>query len=322
MILITGATGFIGSNYAHLAAANKQEIVICDWFGQGNKWKNLQGLNIADIVAPEKLLEWLRQHKISLIVHMGAVSMTTEGNVDYLMAQNFEFSKQLWMWCAESNIRFIYASSAATYGNGERGFKDDCSLHHLQNLRPLNAYGWSKNVFDMWAVTQVEKGNHPPQWAGLKFFNVYGPRESHKGPQRSVVHQLYEQINRGEAIKLFKSYNPNYPDGGQLRDFVFVEDCCNVIDWLSKNPNVSGLFNVGTGKARSFLDLANAVARSMGVEAKIEFIEKPEQIRKHYQYFTEADMSSLRNKGYNTDFTSLEQGVEDYVKFLREHPDF
>lgn len=323
MILITGAAGFIGSNYAHLAALNNEEIAICDWFAEGKKWKNLQGLNIGDIIAPENLMSWLRYHKTSLIVHMGAISTTTEVNVDYLIQQNFEFSKQLWMWCTESQIRFIYASSAATYGNGDQGFVDDNSIDYLQKLRPLNAYGWSKNIFDMWAITQVAKENHPPQWAGLKFFNVYGPRETHKGLQRSVAYQLYEQMKHGGGvIKLFKSYNSAYSDGGQLRDFIYIDDCCNVIDWLRKNPNISGIFNVGTGKARSFLELAKSVAAAMGEEPKIEFIEKPEQIRKHYQYFTQADTSFLRKKGFDSTFTSLEKGVEAYIDFLKKNPDF
>lgn len=322
MILITGAAGFIGSNYAHLLGGKGEEIVICDWFERGSKWKNLAGLNLADIVAPENALEWLKHNKISFIVHMGAVSTTTESDVDYLLKQNFEFSKQLWNWCTEAQIRFIYASSAATYGAGEQGFKDDNSLEYLKKLRPLNAYGWSKNIFDMWAVTQTMKGNHPPQWAGLKFFNVYGPRETHKGPQRSVAHQLFEQANRGDTIKLFKSYHPDYQDGGQLRDFVFVDDCCNVIEWFRQSPAISGIFNVGTGKARSFVDIANALGKAINQQPKVEFIDMPEQIRQHYQYFTQADMAHLRQAGYQAEFTSLEQGVANYVSFFKKNLDF
>ncbi|WP_232224348.1 ADP-glyceromanno-heptose 6-epimerase [Candidatus Paracaedibacter symbiosus] len=322
MILITGATGFIGSNYAHLLATQGEEIVVCDWFGHHHKWKNLSGLNLADIVVPEQALEWLKHNKISLVVHMGAISTTTESDVDYLLKQNFEFSKQLWNWCADAQIRFIYASSAATYGAGEHGFVDDNSIDYLQKLRPLNAYGWSKNLFDMWAVTHTARGHHPPQWAGLKFFNVYGPRETHKGPQRSVAHQLYEQAGRGETIKLFKSYNPSYPDGGQLRDFVFVDDCCNVIEWLRQTPAVSGILNVGTGKARSFTDITHALSQATGQEVKVEFIDMPAQIRQHYQYFTQSDMTRLRQVGYPQEFTSLEQGVAEYVRFLKDNPGF
>ena len=322
MILITGATGFIGSNYAHLLNKKGEEFAICDWFGTHDKWKNLAGLNLADIIDPENVLEWLRHNKISHIIHMGAVSTTTATDVDYLLKQNFELSKKLWQWCTEVRIRFIYASSAATYGAGEQGFTDDNSLDYLKKLRPLNAYGWSKNLFDMWAITQAMKGNHPPQWAGLKFFNVYGPRETHKGPQRSVAHQLFEQMKRGEPIKLFKSYHPAYPDGGQQRDFVFVDDCCKVINWLSHTPAVSGIFNVGTGKARSFFDIVTGLSQSMEQEANIEFIEMPDQIRQHYQYFTQSDMTRLQNAGYPSNFTSLEQGIEAYVNFLENNKDF
>lgn len=322
MILITGATGFIGSNYAHLLNDKNEEIVICDWFGHHNKWKNLTGLNLADIVSPENVIEWLKHNKISTIIHMGAVSTTTETDVDDLLKHNFELSKKLWQWCTEARIRFIYASSAATYGGGEHGFTDDNSLDYLKKLRPLNPYGWSKNLFDMWVITQTQKGNHPPQWAGLKFFNVYGPRETHKGPQRSVAHQLFEQIKRHETIKLFKSYHPNYPDGGQVRDFVFVDDCCQVMEWLRHTSSVSGIFNVGTGKARSFHDIAKALATATGQEVKVELIEMPEQIRQHYQYFTQADMSRLQTAGYHADFTSLEEGIKKYINFLEANADF
>lgn len=322
MILITGAAGFIGSNYAHLLERQGEEIAVCDWFGHHNKWKNLAGLNLADIVTPEHAPEWLKHHKVSTIIHMGAVSTTIETDVDYLLKQNFEFSKQLWNWCCEAHIRFIYASSAATYGNGEHGFTDDNSLGYLKALRPLNAYGWSKNLFDMWAVTQAERGQQPPQWAGLKFFNVYGPRETHKESQRSVAHQLYGQIRRGETVKLFKSYDPDYPNGGQRRDFVFVDDCCKVMEWLRQTPSVFGIFNVGTGKARSFVDIAQSLSTAVEQEIKVEFIDMPEQIRRHYQYFTQSDMTRLREAGYEDTFTSLEEGIANYVRFLEENPGF
>jgi len=322
MILITGAAGFIGSNYAHLLNEIGEEIAICDWLGHHHKWKNLAGLNLADIIAPENVIEWLKHNKISTIVHLGAVSTTTETDVDYILKQNFDLSKKLWQWCTQVQIRFIYASSAATYGNGEHGFNDDNSLEYLKKLRPLNPYGWSKNLFDMWVISQTLKGNRPPQWAGLKFFNVYGPRETHKGPQRSVAHQLYEQIKRYESIKLFKSYHPNYPDGGQLRDFVFVDDCCQVIEWLRQTPTVSGIFNVGTGKARSFHDIATALATATNQSPDIELIEMPREIRQHYQYFTQANMARLQTAGYQADFISLEEGIERYVKFLEANPDF
>jgi ADP-L-glycero-D-manno-heptose 6-epimerase len=242
--------------------------------------------------------------------------------VDYLLKQNFEFSKELWNICTQAQIPLIYASSAATYGAGNQGFIDDNSLEYLKKLRPLNAYGWSKNIFDMWAITQTTKGYHPPQWVGLKFFNVYGPRETHKGSQRSVAHQLFEQANQAKTIQLFKSYHPNYQDGEQVRDFIFSEDCCHIIEWLRHSPHVCGIFNIGTGKARTFIDIATSLETALKHPLQIQFIEMPKQIQQHYQYFTQADMKRLRQVGYQNEFTSLENGIEHYVAFLKENPDF
>lgn len=321
MILITGGAGFIGSNLAHALVAQGEDVTICDWLENGQKWRNLQGVNFFDFVHPEQLEEWLKANNPKVIFHMGAISSTTETNADAFVTHNINLSALLWTWCSEYNARLIYASSAATYGNGSLGFKDDYTMDFLKSLRPLNVYGWSKNTFDMWAVHRASVDFKPKQWVGLKFFNVYGPREAHKGGQRSVVHQLYEQIKRGDITKLFKSYHPDYPDGGQLRDFVHVDDCCNVMLWLKDNQNikVNGLFNVGTGKARSFADLARATYKALNVPENIHYIDMPENIRQHYQYFTQSDNSNLIEAGYPHSYMSLEEGVERYVHWLENN---
>ncbi len=321
MILITGGAGFIGSNLAHALAEQGEDVILCDWLEGGQKWRNLQGLGFFDFIHPEHLADWLKNNQPKVIFHMGAISTTTETNGDAFIQHNINLSAMLWNWCAQYNSRLIYASSAATYGNGSLGFKDDTSLAFLKELRPLNVYGWSKNAFDMWALKRVERDFKPKQWAGLKFFNVYGPREAHKAGQRSVVHQLYEQIKRGEPTKLFKSYHPDYPDGGQLRDFVHVDDCCKLMLWLkdTQNIKVNGLFNVGTGQARSFYDLAKATYDALKLPPNIQFIEMPENIRRHYQYFTQSDNSNIIQAGYPASYMSLEEGVARYVEWLENY---
>lgn len=319
MILITGGAGFIGSNLAHALMAAGEDVAICDWLETGNKWRNLEGLELFDFIHPEDLFHWLKTNQPRIIYHMGAISSTTETNVDAFVTHNINLSSQLWTWCAEHNSRFIYASSAATYGNGHLGFTDHNGIEFLKSLRPLNPYGWSKNTFDIWAVRRAERGFMPKQWVGLKFFNVYGPREAHKDKQRSVVHQLYEQIKRGEPTKLFKSHHPDYSDGGQKRDFVYVRDCCNVMLWLKDNIKINGIFNVGTGKARSFLDLAQAVYWALDLEPNIQYIDMPENIRKHYQYFTQSDNTHILQVGYSDPYISLEGGVSDYIHWLEEN---
>ena len=319
MIIITGGAGFIGSNLvAGLEAKGHTDLVVCDWFGTGDKWRNIAKREIRDIVRPENLFEYLDRHsdEVEVIFHIGAVSSTVETDVDLIVDRNVVLSRQLWKWSAVNDVRFIYASSAATYGDGSNGFKDDQSPKALSQLLPLNAYGWSKHVFDRRISRIVDDGSEvcPPQWAGLKFFNVYGPNEYHKGEQMSVVCKLYPQVMAGAAAKLFKSHNPDYEDGGQLRDFVFVQDCVDVMLWLHDNPKVSGLFNVGSGKARSFKDLALATFEAAGLEAKINYIDMPQELRGKYQYFTQADMSKLIEAGYNKPFTELESGVKSYVQ--------
>jgi len=315
-ILVTGGAGFIGSNVvAHFAAS--ADVVVSDWLGQDDRWRNLAKHDIADLVAPEELDDFLSAHRRSIdaIVHMGAISSTTERDVDAIVRNNFVLSRDLWNWCAENECRFIYASSAATYGDGEAGFDDDESPGALARLRPLNAYGWSKHLFDRYVVRRLARGGpQPAQWAGLKFFNVYGPNEYHKGSMSSVISRIQPIAARGEPVQLFRSHHPDYEDGGQSRDFVYVDDCVRVIDWLLANPKVNGLFNLGTGKARSFADLARAVFSALGREARIDYIDTPVEIRDKYQYFTQSEMTKLRSAGFDAEFTELEDGVAGYVR--------
>ena len=318
MILVTGGAGFIGSNIlAALEDRGAGKLVACDRLRANDKWRNIAKRELADIVHPEQLFDFLEANKkrMEVIFHMGAISATTETDADKILANNFSLSLALWKWCAVNEVRFIYASSAATYGDGSHGFDDDASIEHLARLRPLNAYGWSKHLFDRRVARKLASGaKRPPQWAGLKFFNVYGPNEYHKGTQQSVVAQVYPHAEKGAAYQLFKSHNPKYADGGQLRDFIWVGDVVDVMMWLLEHPTVNGLFNVGTGQARSFLDLANSVYRAVGREPQIKFRDTPVEIRDKYQYFTQADMGRLRQAGYAKPFTGLEGGVETYVK--------
>ena len=318
MILVTGGAGFIGSNLvAGLEAREVGDIVLCDRFGADDKWRNLAKREIADLVPPEDLFAFLEAHRrdISLIFHMGAISSTTETDVDLIMRNNFRLSLALWDWCAAHDARLIYASSAATYGDGAAGFDDDSSVEALARLRPLNPYGWSKHLFDR-RVARVTAGGgrRPPQWAGLKFFNVYGPNEYHKGAMKSVVAQIHPVVASGAPARLFKSHHPDYEDGGQLRDFVWVGDCVEVMLWLADNPEVSGLFNLGTGQARSFADLARAVFAALDRPAEIDYRDTPAELRDKYQYFTQAEMGRLRAAGYTRPFTALEDGVGRYVR--------
>ncbi len=318
MIVVTGGAGFIGSN---LVAALEQraagEIVVSDFLGQGEKWRNLAKRELAAVVPPDRLFAFLDLHAgtIDTVFHMGAVSATTERDVDLIVASNFALSQRLWDWCTQHQARLIYASSAATYGDGSAGFDDDFTPSALAKLRPLNAYGWSKHLFDR-RVARLVAGNapRPKQWAGLKFFNVYGPNEYHKGAMKSVVAHIYPRARAGEPARLFKSHHPAYPDGGQKRDFVYVRDCIAMMLWLYDNPGINGLFNAGTGKARSFYDLAAAVYRALGREPSIEYVDTPVEIRDKYQYFTEARMDRIRAAGYGTPATALEDGVRHYVQ--------
>lgn len=319
MIIVTGGAGFIGSNLvAGLEAHGVQDIVISDVLGSSDKWRNIAKREIRDVVHPDRLFDYLETHadEIEMIFHIGAISSTTETDADLIIDTNFVLSRRLWKWCWKNKKRFVYASSAATYGDGQHGFKDDQSIEGLKHFMPLNAYGWSKHVFDRRVARVLETKSEPvpPQWAGLKFFNVYGPNEYHKGEQMSVVCKLYPQVVAGAAARLFKSHHPDYQDGGQLRDFIWVGDVVDVMVWLYDNPQVSGLYNVGTGKARSFKDLAEGTFKAASKPAKINYMDMPESLREKYQYYTQADMTKLQAAGYTKPFTELEDGIEKFVR--------
>lgn len=324
MILVTGGAGFIGSNIVAALCERGEDVVVCDHLGEGDKWRNLAKHEVAELVAPEMLQGWLQKHgeRLAAVVHMGAISSTTESNVDLLVERNIRASLFLWDWCAAHRRPLIYASSAATYGDGSAGFEDDASPRALARLRPLNAYAWSKHFVDRRIARLLARGAPaPPQWVGLKFFNVYGPNEYHKGAMRSVVAQNHERVRAGEPVRLFRSHRPDCADGEQRRDFIYVRDCVDVVLWLLERPAVNGLFNLGTGQARTFLDLAAAMFAAVGRPPRIEMIDMPEALRARYQYRTEAPMARLRAAGYDKPFTTLEDGVADYVRRYLEGPD-
>ena len=325
MIVVTGGAGFIGSNLlAALEARGERDLVVCDRLGSGGKWRNIAKREIADILPPERLFDFLAAHaeEVRLVFHLGAISDTRETDADRLVDCNLAPTLALWQWCAEHGVRFVYASSAATYGDGTQGFDDDPSPEALGRLRPLNGYAWSKLAADRRFVRLTGRGDaKPAQWAGLKFFNVYGPNEYHKEGMRSVVVQAYEQIAAGEPVRLFRSDRPDVADGGLLRDFIWVEDCVDVMLWLLDDPAVSGLFNVGTGTARSFADLAGAVFAALDRPPNIEYVDMPQALRGRYQYFTQARTERLRAAGFDRPFTSLEDGVGRYVRDFLSAPD-
>lgn len=317
MHVVTGGAGFIGSNVVAELAARGQEVAVCDWLRGDERWRNLAKHTIADIILPDDLLGWLDRHAegVEVVVHMGANSSTTETDIDLIVRQNVRATLDLLEWCTKAGKRFIYASSAATYGDGSAGFDDRSDSAGLARLRPLNAYGWSKHVVDRRVAFLSERGAPlPPQCVGLKFFNVYGPNEYHKGDMMSVVARGFASIRRSEPMRLFRSYRNEYNDGGQLRDFVYVKDCVNVMLWLLESPAISGLFNVGTGAARSWLDLANTVFSAADLKPQIELIDMPATLIEKYQYYTEARLDRLRAAGYSQPFTTLEAGVADYIR--------
>lgn len=324
MIVVTGGAGFIGSNLlAGLEARTPGiDLAVIDRLGCDDKWRNIAKRSLAAIIPPEETFAFLNRHagEISAIVHLGAISATTETDADLIVRSNFRLTLDLWEWCAAHRVRLIYASSAATYGDGTAGFEDDPDPAALARLQPLNAYGWSKHATDRRIVALANRGAPtPPQWAGLKFFNVYGPNEYHKGGMKSVAAHVFPRAAAGEAARLFRSHRPDYADGGQLRDFVWAGDVVDVILWLLDHPEVSGLYNLGSGQARSFRDLAEAVYRALGRAPNIEYIDTPEAIRAKYQYFTQANMARLRAAGYDRQMTPLEAGITQYVtEFLAQ----
>ncbi len=323
MIVVTGAAGFIGSNLvADLEAEGRGPIAICDWFGKAEKWRNLAKRNIAAFITPEQIGAFLDANAATIraIIHMGAISDTTANDADQLVTLNIQSSVSLWDWCARHAVPFIYASSAATYGSREKDFLDDDTPAGVAALRPLNAYGWSKKVVDQIFVNRVARGEPaPPQWVGLRFFNVYGPNEYHKGPMRSVIVKLFDAVQKGEGVPLFKSHREGIADGEQRRDFIHVKDCGKAVLWFLDHPDVSGIYNLGMGVARSFRDVASALGQVLKSNLDVAFIDTPEAIRDKYQYLTQADMRKARGAGLKFPFTTLEDGIADYVEcYLRQ----
>ena len=323
MLLVTGGAGFIGSNViASLNGAGRSDIAVNDVLGTDGKWKNLGKRKLADFIPPADLFRWLEGRKLEGVIHLGAISDTTATDGDLVMDVNFRLSLRLLDWCTASRTPFIYASSAATYGEGVDGFDDDNSPSALRRLRPMNLYGWSKHLFDL-AVVERQKGGErmPPQWAGLKFFNVFGPNEYHKGAMASVLCRAFDGAKAGHPVRLFRSHKEGIADGDQRRDFVYVDDAVSVVRWLQETPSVCGIFNVGTGRARSFRDMIAAMFKALGREPNIQYIDMPGEIRGAYQYFTESRVENLRKAGYNAGFTPLETAVEQYVKSFLDRPD-
>lgn len=312
MIVVTGATGFIGSCLLWgLQKAGYTDLVAVDDFSRSDKARNLEGLKLSARVERTLFEEWLEKNHegVQFVFHLGARTDTTEQDARIFDELNYAYSQMVWNNCVVYGLPLVYASSAATYGLGEYGYVDDHALSG--RLQPLNPYGKSKNSFDVWALEQERK---PWFWAGLKFFNVYGPNEYHKGRMASVIFHAVNQIREKGGMQLFRSHNPDYKDGEQLRDFVYVRDVVSVCLFLMHARPASGIYNLGTGRARTFMDLVKAVFASMGVPERIDFVDTPADIRDKYQYFTEADMSKLRKAGYTQEFTALENGVEDYVR--------
>jgi ADP-L-glycero-D-manno-heptose 6-epimerase len=323
MFLVTGGAGFIGSNVvASLNEAGRSDIVVNDSLESGGKWRNLAKRQLADVVPPGELFAWLEGRKLDGVIHLGAISDTTATDGDLVVETNFRLSLRLLEWCTAAHTPFIYASSAATYGDGAAGFRDDWSPPALRRLKPMNLYAWSKHLFDLAVADRAAGGaSLPPQWAGLKFFNVFGPNEYHKGEMMSLLAKRFDDARSGRAIRLFKSHRDGIADGEQRRDFIHVDDAIAVVRWLIDRPAVSGIFNVGTGAARSFRDLVLAMFEALGSAPNIEYIDMPEAIRDKYQYFTQGDMENLRAAGYTAAFTPLEDAVGRYVTQFLDRAD-
>ena len=325
-ILVTGGGGFIGSNLvAELLKRRTHHIVVCDEFGIGDKWCNLSKHPAHEIILPSEVFDWLyaNHDNVEMIYHLGSLSSTTEDRIDMVIKNNFTLSLKLWRWCNTHSIRLVYASAAATYGNGSHGFDDSMELSYLHTLTPLSGYGWSKHLFDTHLATAVAHGQVDiPQWVGFKIFNAYGPNEYHKENQRSVISQIAPHAIEHSSVKLFRSYNTKYSDGGQMRDMIYVKDIVKVMLWCLDHPAVSGLFNLGSGQASSFNAMAKAIFAALDRAARIGYIDMPPNIAKKYQYFTEAKMDRLRAAGYTEPFTSLQDGIKDYVQnyLLKEDP--
>jgi len=316
MILVTGGAGFIGSNLQAALARRGLETIVVDSLGCKGKWWNLASHAPDRIIHPDGLDAFLETRPaLEMVFHLGAVSSTSATDGDHTWATNVELSRRLWTWCSERGIRFAFASSASTYGDGTQGFDDDVNPAALEKLRPLNLYGWTKHAFDLSVARRLAVARErPPQWAGLKFFNVYGPNEYHKGKMISVVKIKFDEVAAGGPARLFRSDVPGLADGFQARDFIWVGDVVDVMLWLFDNPGISGLFNLGTGTARTYLDLAHAVCDAAGRPRAVEFIDTPAELKGQYQSFTQAPMDRLRAAGYTGQFTPLEEGIRRYVQ--------
>ena len=315
-IIVTGATGFIGSNLLHsLECRGYSNLVCVDTFGKDEKWKNVLTLNKTRFVSPDNLSEYIsfNKNRIQAIIHLGGISSTTEDDVDLIVKTNISLSLELYEICKNNGYQFIYASSASTYGDGSNGFEDGYDIEYLSTLKPLNPYGWSKLYVDKYIANDLLNSKPTNQVVGLRFFNVYGPNENHKGPQASVMLKFYNEINNNKEIKLFRSHNIKFKDGMQERDFVYVKDCSDVITWMLENESICGLFNVGSGNARTFNDVANIIIKNLATDVSIVYIDMPYTLQKHYQYHTEANLNKLRKAGYIKEMTSLEDGISNYI---------
>lgn len=325
-ILITGGGGFIGSNLtAALLARGTHHVVVCDVFDSGNKWRNLRKHAVHEIITPAEVFEWLENNRsqVEMVYHLGGISSTVENNVDLMLQNNFALSLKLWRWCDAHGVRLVYNSSYAVYGNGGQGFDDSSDLNYLKKLLPMSCHGWSKVLFDIHVASAAARNEiRLPQWVGLRMFNVYGPNEYHKEDQQSVISKIAPYVIQNGTVRLFKSYNPSYADGEQKRDVIYVKDVVKVLLWLLDQPKVSGLFNLGSGKASSFNAMAKAIFAAAGKKPQIGYIDMPETLAPNYQYFTEAKMDKLRAAGYTAPFTPLEEGIKDYVQnyLLKDDP--
>lgn len=319
MLIVTGAAGFIGSNIlTALNESGQTAVVACDWLGSDDRWQNLRKRMFREFVFPEDLFERLDRDPPEAIIHMGANSSTTSVDGDSVIRTNFQYTLRLIDWCTRARVPLVYASSAATYGDGGQGFVDDFAWQRLRQLKPLNLYGWSKHQIDLIVAERVEKGLPlPPKCIGLKFFNVYGPNEYHKGSMISVVGKNFDVAIAGDAVKLFKSYRDGFADGEQKRDFIHVDDVVSVTLWALRNGPPYGVLNVGTGRASPFLELVEALFQAIGKQPRIEFVPMPETLRDRYQYFTEASTANLRAAGYSAPFMDVSAGVKRYVEFLK-----
>lgn len=317
-ILVTGGAGFIGSNLvAALVARGTHHVVVCDHFGSDDKWRNLLKHPVFEIIPPEQVFDWLEfnRSQIDVVFHLASISSTTEKDIDLILKHNFALSLKLWRWCNVRGVRMIYASSSATYGGGEHGFDDSTDLNYMRSLKPLSGYGWSKHMFDMHVAGAVARGEVAlPQWVGLKTFNTYGPNEYHKGDQQSVITKVAAHAIQAGTVKIFRSYNPQYADGEQKRDVIYIKDVVRVMLWCMDYPRINGLFNLGTGQASSFNQMARGIFAALGTAPRISYTDMPETLAPKYQYFTQANMAKLRAVGFTDEFTPLEAGIKDYIQ--------